>query len=52
MPLVTNESEFETTVGNGIRELMGRAATGEQVDEAAIRAALSGAEDSLRGSTS
>jgi multiple sugar transport system substrate-binding protein len=52
MPLVTNESEFETTVGNGIRDLMGGAATGEQIDEAAIRAALSGAEDSLRGSTS
>lgn len=52
MPLITNEAEFESTVGNAMRDLLGRAATGEQVDEQAIRDALAGAETSLRGSTS
>ncbi|OZM83049.1 sugar ABC transporter substrate-binding protein [Pseudonocardia sp. MH-G8] len=52
MPLITNEAEFESTVGNAMRDLFGRAATGEQIDEQAIRDALAGAETSLRGSTS
>jgi multiple sugar transport system substrate-binding protein len=52
MPLITNESEFETTVGTAVRELLARAATGGQVDEQAVRDALAGAETSLRGSTS
>lgn len=52
MPLITNEAEFETTVGNAVRALMGRAATGERVGEQAIEAALDGAEARLHGSTS
>jgi multiple sugar transport system substrate-binding protein len=52
MPQITNEAEFETTVGSAVRELLARAATGEDVGEQAVHDALAGAETSLRGSTS
>lgn len=48
MPMITNESQFETTVGNGMKDLIAQAATGEQVSSADVKQALSEAQEKMQ----
>lgn len=48
-PMIPTEAHFETTVGAAMRDLFARIATGREVTEADIRAALTDAEQKMRG---
>lgn len=50
VPMIPNESQFETTVGAAVRDLFARAATGGPVRTADVRASLFDAEQKMRGS--
>lgn len=50
MPMIPNESQFETTVGAAVRDLFARAATGRPVSRSDVESGLSGAEQKMRGS--
>lgn len=47
LPQIAQESQFETTVGGAIKDLFARAATGKQVSEADIKAALAAAQQKM-----
>ena len=47
MPMIPNESQFETTVGNAVNDLIAQAATGESVTPDVVEEALSGAEQQM-----
>lgn len=47
MPMIPNESQFETTVGNGMKDLIADAATGKQVTPADVKQALSEAQEKM-----
>ncbi|GAB3280464.1 extracellular solute-binding protein [Parasphingorhabdus pacifica] len=49
VPMIPNESQFETTVGAAVRDLFARAATGKPVRKADVAAALSDAEQKMLG---
>lgn len=50
MPMIPNESRFETTVGAAVRDLFAAAATGEPVGREQVRAELARAEQRMRAS--
>ncbi|HEX4249248.1 MAG TPA: sugar ABC transporter substrate-binding protein [Pseudonocardia sp.] len=50
MPMVTNESQFETTVGSAIKDLVAQIVGGKPVNENDVQAALSAAQQKLGGS--
>lgn len=50
VPMIPNESHFETTVGAAVRDLFAEAATGHQVRRSDVRDALAHAEQKMRGS--
>lgn len=50
MPMVANESQFETTVGNGIDGLIAKAATGKPVSTADVQKALADAQEKMKSS--
>jgi multiple sugar transport system substrate-binding protein len=47
LPMIPNESQFETTVGQAMQDLFGRIATGQQVGEAEIADALDEAQQQM-----
>ncbi len=47
MPMIPDESQFETTVGNAVNDLIAQAATGDSVTSDVIEDALSGAEQQM-----
>ena len=47
MPMVSNESQFETTVGQAMKEMIGKIAGGGTVTEADVQAALVAAQQKL-----
>lgn len=47
MPMVTNESQFETTVGSAIKGLVAQIVGGRPVTEADVQAALATAQQKL-----
>lgn len=47
LPLVANESEFETNVGNAVNQLIAQAATGSAPTSAQVKAALQQAQDKM-----
>jgi multiple sugar transport system substrate-binding protein len=47
MPMIPNESQFETTVGSAIKEMLASIAGGKPVSDADIRSALSAAQQKL-----
>jgi multiple sugar transport system substrate-binding protein len=47
MPQVPEEGQMETLVGGAVSDLLARAATGEQVGEAEVRAALTEAQEQM-----
>jgi multiple sugar transport system substrate-binding protein len=49
LPLVPAEAAYETNVGNAVNALVAQAATGKEVSEADIKAALQEAEDKMAG---
>jgi multiple sugar transport system substrate-binding protein len=49
MPMVTNESQFETTVGGAIKDLITQIVGGKAVTDDDVRAALSSAQQKLVG---
>jgi len=49
VPMIPDESRFETTVGAGVRDLFARAAMGQRVDREQVREALADAEQQMRG---
>jgi multiple sugar transport system substrate-binding protein len=50
MPMVTNESQFETTVGSALKDLVAQIVGGKPVTENDVQAALSAAQQKLGGS--
>ncbi|MQA77411.1 MAG: extracellular solute-binding protein [Streptosporangiales bacterium] len=48
MPMIANESQFETTVGNGMKDLIARAATGKSVTDADVRKTLENAQEKMK----
>src|SRR5690606_18183017 len=48
MPMIPNESQFETTVGNGMKDLIAQAATGKQVGQAEVRKSLQEAQQKMQ----
>lgn len=48
MPMIPNESQFETTVGNGMKDLIAQAATGDPVNTAEVRKSLSAAQEKMQ----
>jgi multiple sugar transport system substrate-binding protein len=49
LPLVPAEAAYETNVGNAVNALIAQAATGKEVSDADIKAALQEAEDKMAG---
>lgn len=49
MPMVPNESQFETTVGTAMQELIAQIATGDPVTLEEVRQALQDAEQNMTG---
>ncbi|WP_232663206.1 ABC transporter substrate-binding protein [Pseudonocardia sp. TRM90224] len=49
MPMVPNESQFETTVGSAVKEMLAQIAGGKPVTQAEVQAALAGAQQKLGG---
>lgn len=47
LPLVANESQFETNVGNAVNQLIAQAATGKAPSDSDIKAALQQAQDKM-----
>ncbi|WP_163509820.1 ABC transporter substrate-binding protein [Fodinicola acaciae] len=47
MPMVVNESQFETTVGAALKDLVAQQATGKIASEADVKAALTAAQQKL-----
>jgi len=47
MPMVTNESQFETTVGGAIKDLTTQIVGGKTITEGDVQAALSAAQQKL-----
>ncbi|RNI20858.1 ABC transporter substrate-binding protein [Flexivirga caeni] len=47
LPLVANESQFETNVGNAVNQLIAQAATGTPPTDSDIKAALQQAQDKM-----
>jgi multiple sugar transport system substrate-binding protein len=47
MPQVPEEGQMETLVGGAVKDLLARAAVGEQVGEAEVRAALQSADEQM-----
>ncbi|WP_211261427.1 ABC transporter substrate-binding protein [Pseudonocardia acaciae] len=47
MPMVTNESQFETTVGSAVKDMVARIVGGKPVSEADVQAALATAQQKL-----
>ncbi|WP_432572610.1 ABC transporter substrate-binding protein [Kineococcus sp. SYSU DK005] len=47
LPMIPNESQFETTVGQAMQDLFGRIATGQAVGDAEITEALQGAQEQM-----
>jgi multiple sugar transport system substrate-binding protein len=48
MPMVPNESQFETTVGNGMKDLIAQAATGKPVTSADVQKTLADAQEKMK----
>jgi multiple sugar transport system substrate-binding protein len=48
MPMIANESQFETTVGNAMKDLIADAATGKTVTTADVKGALSEAQQNMQ----
>lgn len=48
MPMVANESQFETTVGNGMKDLIARAATGKSVSTSDVQKTLADAQEKMK----
>lgn len=48
MPMIPNESQFETTVGNAMKDLMAQAATGKAVSTADVKKALTDAQQKMQ----
>ncbi len=48
MPMIPNESQFETTVGNAMKDLIAQAATGKKVTDADVKKALADAEQKMQ----
>lgn len=48
MPMIPNESQFETTVGNGMKDLIASAATGDEVTAADVEKALAEAQQKMQ----
>lgn len=48
MPMIPNESQFETTVGNGMKDLIAQAATGKPVTTADVRRSLDDAQQKMQ----
>nr|WP_276610686.1 sugar ABC transporter substrate-binding protein [Kineococcus siccus] len=49
LPMIPNESQFETTVGQAMQDLFGRIATGQPAGTAEITRALEGAQQQMAG---
>ncbi|MEZ0493977.1 sugar ABC transporter substrate-binding protein [Kineococcus sp. TBRC 1896] len=49
LPMIPNESQFETTVGQAMRDLFGRIATGQTVGDADVAGALRQAQQQMAG---
>jgi len=47
LPMIPNESQFETTIGQALRNLFAQAAQGKPADDAAIRSALKAAQQQM-----
>jgi multiple sugar transport system substrate-binding protein len=50
MPMITNESQFETTVGSAVKDLVAQIVGGRTVTDSDVQAALSAAQQKLGGS--
>jgi multiple sugar transport system substrate-binding protein len=50
LPLVPAEADYETNVGNAVNGLIAQAATGKDVTDADIKAALQEAQDKMAAS--
>lgn len=48
MPMITDESQFETTVGNAMKDLIAQAATGKSVTAADVRKSLADAQQKMQ----
>lgn len=48
MPMITNESQFETTVGNAMKDLAAQAATGKTLTAADVKKALADAQQKMQ----
>lgn len=48
MPMVPNESQFETTVGNGMKDLIAKAATGKTVTATDVQKSLAEAQEKMK----
>ncbi|HEY4460358.1 MAG TPA: sugar ABC transporter substrate-binding protein, partial [Pseudonocardiaceae bacterium] len=49
MPMVTNESQFETTVGAALKDLVAQLASGKTISTNDVKAALTAAQQKLSG---
>ncbi|NIZ89600.1 ABC transporter substrate-binding protein [Kineococcus rubinsiae] len=49
LPMIPNESQFETTVGQAMQDLFGRIATGTTPGDSDVEAALEGAQQKMAG---
>jgi multiple sugar transport system substrate-binding protein len=48
MPMITDESQFETTVGNAMKDLIAQAATGKTVSAADVKKSLDDAQQKMQ----
>ncbi|BCJ36804.1 sugar ABC transporter substrate-binding protein [Actinocatenispora thailandica] len=48
MPMITDESQFETTVGNAMKDLIAQAATGKSVSAADVKKSLGDAQQKMQ----
>jgi multiple sugar transport system substrate-binding protein len=48
MPEIAQESQFETLIGTAVKDLLAQAASGQKVDDAAIKAKLTTANQQMR----
>ncbi|SFK29554.1 multiple sugar transport system substrate-binding protein [Amycolatopsis sacchari] len=48
MPMIPKESQFETLIGTAVKELMASAASGTRVDDAAVKAKLTAANQQMK----
>ncbi|GAB3002319.1 sugar ABC transporter substrate-binding protein [Amycolatopsis acidiphila] len=48
MPMIAQESQFETLIGTSVKELLAQAAGGTKIDAAAVQAKLTAANEQMR----